>query len=115
MARPKLGENKKTNRVSVFYTDKEFADISEKAASARLEPAEFLRQLSFGREIKGAAFVPEINKGLAQNINDGLNLLNKAMRLIHAGEAEKLPQGLLESLREEMKLTREMLLGRKWQ
>lgn len=115
MARPKLGENKKTNRVGVFYTDKEFAEVSEKAASAGLEPAEFLRQLSLGHKVEGRAVVPEVNKVAAQNINDGLTILNQAMRLIHDGRAEKLPQDLLEVLREEMKQTREMLLGRKWQ
>ena len=112
MARPRLGEQKKTHRVGVFFTEAEYTEICEKANAAGLEPAEFLRRVGLEREVKGQTFVPEINKKAAQDINGGLNLLNQAMRMIYTGRAENLPEGLLEVLREEMKWTRDALLGR---
>ena len=112
MARPKLGENKKNNRISIFYTDTEFKQVCWKAASAGLDSVEFLRRLSLETEVKGQLFIPEINKEAAQNLTGGIALLNEAVRLIHTGLAERLPEELLMGLRQELKQTRDALLGR---
>ena len=72
--RPRLGEQKKTHRVGVFFTAEEFAKIQLNAGRAGLTEAEFLRQLGLGKEVKAPprtvnfAVVKEIN-AIGQNLN----------------------------------------------
>ena len=72
--RPKLLEQKKTNRVGVFFTAEEYAKIQLNAERAKLTEAEFLRQLGLGKEVTAPPHtinfvaVKEIN-AIGKNLN----------------------------------------------
>lgn len=114
MARPRLGSEKKTHRIGVFFNDEEYIKICDNAKYTGLEPADFLRQIGLGEQVKGQVIVPEINKESAKNLNEIVNLLHKFMRLVQAGRSSQIPKDLFDLLMNELKTTRETILGR-WQ
>lgn len=84
MARPKLGEKKKTNRVGVFLTADEYEQIVAKAESASLTPADFLRQTGLNKRI--IAPPPEANREALLELNAIGRNLNQLLILMRVGE-----------------------------
>ena len=73
MARPPLGEKKKTMRVGVFFTADEHYQIAAKAEAASLSEADFLRQSGLGKRI--VAPPPQANREALLELNQiGRNL-----------------------------------------
>lgn len=86
MARPPLGEQKKTNRIGVFLTAHEYGQIAAKAEAASLTPADFLRQSGLGKRI--VAPPPEANREALLELNQIGRNLNQLLVLIRVGEVQ---------------------------
>lgn len=93
MARPRLGEKKKTHRIGVFLTADEYAQIAAKAESTNLTPADFLRQTGLGKRI--ASPPPEANREALLELNAIGRNLNQLLVLMRVGEM--LPETGLEN------------------
>lgn len=106
--RPKLGEKKKTHRVGVFFTEKEFAKIQLNAERAGLTGAEFLRQLGLGKEVKAPPRT--VNFAAVKEINEIGKNLNSLVRAVHTFEIENGAE-ILNSIK-RMELSLQETIGR---
>lgn len=87
MARPRLGEKKKTKSVTVFFTPDEYEQITRKAERAGTDAPDFLRRAALGKRIIGAP--PEANREAIFELNAIGRNLNQLLVLLRLQEIKE--------------------------
>jgi hypothetical protein len=88
---PKPAEEKRTNRLSVYFTDTEYADML-KRVPRRAELCNYIRAQVLDGEMEHRLFVPEINQKAYNELGRVASNVNQIARKLNAANIIDLSQ-----------------------
>ena len=110
MTRPRLdSELRRSRTIGVRVTAAEAAEIAERAASARLTSAAYMRRRTLGRPVRVTAVHRLAAAERVELQRIGANL-NQVARALHSG-AVQVPAGTLEAVERVADLVADLLTG----
>ena len=110
MTRPRLdSELRRSRTIGVRVTAAEAAEIAERAASARLTAAAYMRRRTLGRPVRVTAVHRLAAAERVELQRIGANL-NQVARALHSG-AVQVPAGTLEAVERVADLVADLLTG----
>lgn len=108
MGRPLLPAHEIRKKAETYLTPAERVVIQEKARSAHLSLATYLRKSALGHAVHS---VPVINAQRWAELARTTANLNAIAAKIHQGEIAYLPEQVLDELREQVESVRRLLMG----
>lgn len=105
---PRPAEEVRTNRVSVYFTDAELAELDGRCAG--VGRGAWLRRAGLDQKLRLP--VPELNRQAWSNLARVAGNLNQAMRAINAGDVKNFDPAVVEELLGQVqRLRRELIQG----
>ena len=105
---PRPAEDVRTNRVSVYFTDAELADLDERCAG--VGRGAWLRRSGLGQFLRLP--VPELNRQAWAKLARCAGNLNQAMKAVNEGRVQGLDPAVVEELLDQVqRLRRELIQG----